>query len=246
MPIKDILVHVDVTPACRARVWVAANLSRRLDAYLIGVGTQEGGAAEERFATVLSEHGLQGEWRTIEDLVEPAIARLACGADLVVIGQPDPERLLVELTTPEDVILTCGRPVLVVPYEGQFEHVGNNVLIAWNGSRAATLAAHEALPLMTLAKAVTVLRIDPETEDETRRSNELARHLLRHGLAADTVITTRRDLALFDVVMTRALETSCDVVVMGAYGHSRWREMILGGMTQAMLRKMVLPVLMAH
>jgi nucleotide-binding universal stress UspA family protein len=246
VPIKDILVHVDTTPACRARVWLAVRLARRFDAYLLGVGTQEGGAAEERFAAMLTEHEVQGEWRTITGLIEPSIAGLACSVDLVIIGQPDPDRLLVELATPEDVILACGRPVLVVPYNGAFDHLGERVLVAWNGSREATQAAHDALPLMAMAQAVTVLRVDPETEEDKELSAELVRHLVRHGLPATAALTKRHNLALFDLVMTRAIDADSDLIVMGAYGRSRWREMILGGMTRDMLNKMSLPVLMAH
>ena len=161
MPIKDILVHVDTTPACRARVWLAGKLGRQFDAYLIGVGTQAGGAAEERFAAVLSECAIQGEWRTVMGSIEPSITQLACAADLVILGQPDPDRLVVELSAPEDVLLGCGRPVLIVPYEGEFDHVGEKVLIAWNASREATQAAHDALPLMAAATAVSVLYVDP-------------------------------------------------------------------------------------
>jgi nucleotide-binding universal stress UspA family protein len=195
---------------------------------------------------MLSEHRVQGEWRTVTGLIEPSIAGLACAADLVIIGQPDPDRLLVELTAPEDIILSCGRPVLVVPYNGAFEHVGDRVLVAWNGSREATQAVHDALPLMAMAKGITVLRVDAETEEDKELSAELVRHLMRHGLPAEAALTKRHNLALFDLVMTRAIGADSDLIVMGAYGHSRWRQMILGGMTRDMLNKMSLPVLMAH
>jgi len=170
---------------------------------------------------------------------------LAAGADLVVLSQPDPDRLLAEFNTPEDVILACGRPVLMVPYQGDFDHVGERVLAAWNGTREATRALHDATPLMTTATAVTVLSVDPRTEaDDSRKA--LIHHLGRHGLAASPEATERRDRGIAEIIKARAVELGCDLVIMGAYSHSRLWEMVLGGATQDMLNSMTLPVLIAH
>jgi len=121
--------------------------------------------------TLLAQEELPGEWRTIIGLLATGVTKLAAGADLVVLSQPDPDRLLAEFNTPEDVILACGRPVLMVPYQGDFDHVGERVLAVWNGTREATRALHDATPLMTTATAVTVLSVDPRTEaDDSRKA----------------------------------------------------------------------------
>jgi len=245
LPIRDILVHVDTSSSCRTRLWLAGQLARRFEADVLGIGSAAAGAAEERFMASLSHFELRGEWHTAEGLIAPSVTAMAAAADLVVIGQPDPDRLLVELNTPEDVIIACGRPVLVVPYVGDFGNAGDRVLVAWNGTREATRAVHDAVPLMSTSKAVTVLSVNSQPKDDTDRDG-LVQHLVRHGLPATTELIEQSNLAVADIVKSRAAELSCDLVVMGAYGHSRLREMILGGMTRDMLNSMTLPVLMSH
>lgn len=245
MSIRDILVHVETSSSCRARLWLAGQLARQFDAHLLGIGSETAGAAEERFAALLSRLELQGEWHTAEGLVVPCVTEMAGAADLVVLGQPDPDRLLVELNAPEDVILACGRPVLVVPYVGDFATVGDRVLVGWNGTREATRAVHDAIPLMSTSTAVTVLSVDPPLDDVTD-SEALVQHLIHHGLPAVAELSDKRDRTVADAVRSRAAELGCDLIIMGAYGHSRLREMLLGGMTHDMLQVMTLPVLMAH
>jgi len=191
--IKDILVHVDTSPACSARVVLAAALAHRFGAALTGIfilpsreflelmandaaitlalnlTDLERAAAklEDEFWNLLRRRGLTGEWYAAHDVAAPCIIGRGRTADLVILGQRDPEHSAI-LEAPEEVILACGRPVLVVPYAGHFEHVGRDVLIAWNGSREATLAMHEALPLMAASSAVTTMTVgvgdDPRAE----------------------------------------------------------------------------------
>lgn len=164
MSVADILVHVDTSPACRARLWLAAQLARRFDAYLIAVGAEEAALGEDRFMAMLSEENLRGEWQTAIGMVASYVTRQACAADLVVLGQHDPYRVGA-LDAPEDVILACGRPVVVVPYAGEFDRVGEAVLVAWKESREATRAVHDALPHIAMSKAVTIVSVNPEGAD---------------------------------------------------------------------------------
>ncbi|HEX7970346.1 MAG TPA: universal stress protein [Stellaceae bacterium] len=271
LSIKDILIHVDTSPAYSRRLRLAIALAQRCDAALIGAyvlpspdvmtlasdGTttaalaaylasleQEATAAEDRFRAMLSNEGLRGEWRKGRGSVAACLADWARAADLVVLGQEDPD-LALALDAPEDVILGCGRPVLVVPYAGEFDRVGEQALVGWNGSPEATRAVHDALPLLAMSKATTILSVDPD-EDEAERSEELVRHLARHGLRAAAETQESRERAVADVLMSEAGALGCDLIVMGAYGHSRLHETILGGVTRDMLRRMTLPVLMAH
>jgi nucleotide-binding universal stress UspA family protein len=244
--IKDILVHADTTASCRIRLWVAAYLGHRFNAYLTGVGSEEAGVPDGRFMRMLADEGLPGEWRTATGSVEAMVTRLACAADLVILGQPDPDRLLVELAAPEDVILACGRPVMVVPYTGEFAHVGESVLAAWNAGREATRAVHDALPLLTTSNAVTLLWVNAATEQDVELGDGMVRHLARQGVDAKLDLAKSRALSVAEVVLSQAADRDSDLIVMGAYGHSRLRETIVGSTTRDMLRSMTLPVLMAH
>ena len=134
---------------------------------------------------------------------------------------------------PEELALGVGRPVLVVPRYGTFETVGERVLIAWNGSREATRAVHDAIPLLQLATKVTVLSIDPDAHTGRRvPSADIALHLARHGVTAEAASDVGVDIGVGDLLLSRAADLGVDLIVMGAYGHSRVREMVLGGATR--------------
>jgi nucleotide-binding universal stress UspA family protein len=170
-------------------------------------------------------------------------------ADLTVVGQgidlKDAPHDLAFL--PEELALGVGRPVLVVPRYGTFETFGERVLIAWNGSREATRAVHDALPLLTRATKVTVLSIDPEPDSGARvPSADITLHLARHGVSAEADSTVALDMAVGDMLLSRAADLGANLLVMGAYGHSRVREMVLGGATRHILQHMTVPVLMSH
>jgi nucleotide-binding universal stress UspA family protein len=246
MPITSILVYVDTTPASDDRVELAARLAQRCDAYLSGAGLEEAALGpRERFERRLRQDQLQGEWQTIIGLATSYVARHAAAHDLVVIGQRNPD-VSTGLDAPADVVLGCGRPVLVIPYAGSNQKLDGHALIAWNGSREAKRAVQDALPLMALCDQVTVLCVNPEEDADIELEGELVTHLARHGLTALAESTTAMSAFVADAVLTRANQLNANIVVMGAYGHSRLRETILGGTTHDMLRDMTRPVLMSH
>ena len=188
-----------------------------------------------RFHEATRRRGIQGEWRVdTGDII--GITKLhARYADLTIVGQgidlkdaPYDLRFL-----PQELALGVGRPVLVVPRYGTFDTVGERVLVAWNGSREATRAVHDALPILKLATTVTVLSIDPERDTGERMpSADIALHLARHGVAAEGMSTLGLDISVGDLLLSRAADLGADLIVMGAYGHSRVREMVLGGATR--------------
>jgi nucleotide-binding universal stress UspA family protein len=198
----------------------------------------------QRFKGMLDRQDVSGEWHVVAEAALSQLELRAKASDLVILGQHDPDEPA-GLKHPEAVILACGRPALVVPYVGQFHQVGDNVLIAWNGSRESARAAHDALPLMPWSGAVTVLSV--ETEDAAMPlGSDLAGHLQRHGLKVTAERTVSDELSVADAILSRAADFGSDLIVMGAYGHSRLREWILGGATRDILRSMTVPVLMAH
>jgi nucleotide-binding universal stress UspA family protein len=147
------------------------------------------------------------------------------------------------------VALLTGRPIFVVPYTGTFTNIGRKVLVGWDASREATRAVHDAMPLLAGASSVTVITIDAkETEDGHGEipGADIALHLARHGVSANVERTVSADVGIGNTLLSRANDLEADLLVMGAYGHSRVHELLLGGATRTVLAGMTLPVLMAH
>jgi nucleotide-binding universal stress UspA family protein len=183
------------------------------------------------------------ETRRSEEDTYSALCSQARYADLIVLGQSNPDArtegaLLQDL--PEYVALHCGRPVLVVPYTGSYSTLGKRVLIAWNGSVEAARAVAAALPLLQRATRVAVAMFDA-----TETGGEIVRYLERHGVRAD-VLHTPGPVDIGNAILSCAANIDADLLVMGCYGQSRFREMMLGGASRTVLASMTLPVLMAH
>jgi len=182
--------------------------------------------------------------------VVAAVAHARC-ADLAVIGQPDPDQpdfeFLEELA--ETVALSAGRPALIIPYVAPVASLGQRVLIAWDGGREASRAVADALPLLSRAKRVTVVVIDSEAEGriaDTAATSRLVDYLHSHGIDARVDHSNVTDISAGEQLLSQAADLGVDLIVMGAYAHTRLRELILGGVTRTMLRSMTAPVLMSH
>ena len=205
----------------------------------------------DAFEHAANLRGLSAEWRVAAVGAESDPALHARYVDLTILGQLDPDRGDADLIRPrpELVALASGRPVLVVPYAGHFETVGRRVLIGWNATREATRAVNDAMPMLTAADLVTVLTIDaregPDAHGELPGA-DISLHLARHGVKATIERTVAAGIPAGDVLLSRAADLGADLLVIGAYGHSRVRELLLGGATRSILRSMTLPVLMSH
>jgi nucleotide-binding universal stress UspA family protein len=203
-------------------------------------------AVEARFRERLQLEGVAGEWRQIEGAATEEVALHARYADLVIVSQdhpdgsqPDADAII------ERVLFSAGRPVLIVPHTTQVETVGRRVLIGWNASREATRAVHDALPLIARADAVTVLTVSRRgASDEPGAA--LALHLARHGIKVQVEHTVAAGMNTSDIMLNTAANLPADLLIVGGYGHSRFRELVLGGVTRTLLRRMTLPVLMSH
>jgi nucleotide-binding universal stress UspA family protein len=205
----------------------------------------------EVFEHIASLHGVSAEWREIPEGADADPAVHARYADLAILGQLDPDSGEPDMIRPrpEQVALASGRPILVVPYAGNFPDLGRRVVIGWNASREAARAVNDAMPLLTAAEIVSILTIDPR--EGPRAHGELpgadiSLHLARHGVKAEIERTVSADLPVGEALLSRAADLGADLLVMGAYGHSRARELLLGGATRSLLRSMTLPVLMSH
>lgn len=209
---------------------------------------------EASFRAAARRAGLTSDWETwpkkASDLAALVTER-ARYADLTVLGQADAAHPFFDALAklPETVMLGSGRPVLIVPYAGRIDRVGTRVFVAWSGTREAARAVADAIPMLRGASAVTVAAIGslPGAEhNEGRLTADVARHLARHGIQARTEHFTAPDIETGELILSRAADLDCDLIVMGGYGHSRTRELILGGVTRTILRYMTMPVLMSH
>ncbi len=206
---------------------------------------------EAAFRDRLRRDGLQGEWRQVEGRTGETVALQGRYADIVVFGQAEPRAAVAGRVAelPASALMTCGRPLLLVPYAGEFPVVGQNVLVGWNASAEAARALNDALPILQCARKVTVLSINPRRGiggDGDVPAADIALHLARHGITAEAAHTVATDIAEGDALLSYAADIGADLLVTGMYGRSRLREMVFGGVTRSLLTEMTIPVLMAH
>ena len=202
--------------------------------------------AEQEFRERTAKAAVSSEWRPVGGDPAKAVTTSAHYADIAIVGQTDPDDSRRLDGFADSVVLGAGGPVLVWPYAGSFDLDPATVVLAWNGTREAKRALSDALPLLQRAKNVVVLGID--TDDGTHTpGTDICAHLARHGVKAEA----RHGLTSAEVDAGNALlnaisDVGARLLVMGAYGHHRVRELLLGGMTRDVLGHMTVPVLMSH
>jgi len=191
-----------------------------------------------------------GDWYSLSQPNISDIIRLARTADLVIMGQINPQMRGEPKYRPEDIIATCGRPVLVVPYIGTFDHVGRRVMVAWDGSREAARAVNDALPVIGAADTVTILTVrnqpKPAAERAKAQNDGIVRHLAQHGVSARMEETLRGENTVYDVLLSRAADYSIDLMVAGATHHWPLRDALIGSVSRGIFDFMTVPVLMSH
>lgn len=204
-----------------------------------------------RFRTECEAAGLKS-FEAVFDESEEAISlvRHAHCSDLTLVtqanpispGQPWAQAIV------EQVVLHSARPTLVLPCAGRFENIGTNVLVAWDDSREAARALSDATPLLLLAKRIQVVGWNEHGADDKTlrpRLDALQKWLMWHGIAAEVGVETTA-IPIAESMLSRAADIGADLIVMGAYGHARWTERVLGGATRGLLASMTVPVLMSH
>ena len=181
---------------------------------------------------------------------EETAALQARHADLSVLGRPEPANATPRFAlTFKSLLLQSGRPVMVVPNGAMLAFPPRRVVLAWQPTREATRALHDALPLLSRDSEIDVLMVDPQIA-EGRHGDEpgadIALHLARHGFQVRVVPLPRRDANEGITLLRHVAEVKADLLVMGGYGHSRWREVVLGGATRTVLHDANTPVLFSH
>ncbi|HYD94088.1 MAG TPA: universal stress protein [Noviherbaspirillum sp.] len=273
MSYKTILVHVDESSHASERIKIAAAIAMTENAHLIGTAVT--GASRylprgsvladvdprlsapldflqdrairglEEFESAVQMLGLPSfEKRLVDDEAGGGICLQARYADLVVIGQNDPQEAtpLVMPDFPQYVVLHCRRPVLLVPHDGRFDTIGKRVLVAWDASMEATRAVGDAIPLLRRAHTVEVATFNSDANRQP--GAEIAQYLKRHGIQTE-LLQRRTDGNVGAALLALAAELGCDLLIMGGYGHLRFREIVLGNATQTVLASMTIPVMMS-
>ncbi|MES2263305.1 MAG: universal stress protein [Pseudomonadota bacterium] len=291
MSYKSILVHVDDAPRVAERIRLAVALALQDDGHLVGVALtgisrmlyqhamlddqdpnlalhlsflrERANRALGEFAPMVQRLGLRDfEQRVVDDDAGDGLSLMARHADLVVIGQADPEHASTAAGSefPAQVLTQSGRAVLVVPYAGLPQPAGGGparrILVAWNASKEAARAVREALPLLKRADCVQIAVFDADTQRALHGESpgaDLLQFLARHGVDAEILVRQslrhgllKRPSGTGEALLSLAADQASDLLVLGAYGHSRFRETLLGGVTRTVLEAMTLPVLMAH
>jgi nucleotide-binding universal stress UspA family protein len=276
MGYKTILVYCDAGRGTAARLKVALGLAERFDAHVVGLHVRQAfqapaftdagpamdslyrtyetavkadeAMASAAFRDAVGSKGYSSEWRVADGYVEEIVAAQARYADLVVVGQAEPDSL--PSATPPDlaeqVTMSGERPVMIVPHIGVAKPPGKTVMLCWNDSREAMRAATAALPLLNAAEQTIVLVIDPRTDADHQPAADVAAWLARHGARVTIQRDTAADSDVGGVILSRAADNDADLIVMGIYGHSRMREWVLGGASRTLLASMTVPLLVSH
>jgi nucleotide-binding universal stress UspA family protein len=268
-----ILVHAEPGEVSSHRVEVAARLARTFEARLMGLGAETfdpllftgpaTGYAAGEWISIVQEQvdknltaaetafrrdaaGAEVTWRTAQDYPHYALVNTAHAADLIV-ASPGGERSTMQAADPADVVMSAGRPVLIVPEDGA-HFVGKSVVVAWKNSRECRRALADALPFLQRAEDVVVAAIaKPDTvELADRETADVVANLKRHGVEARAVVKAVTHDAAEKELDAIARDSTADLIVAGAYGHSRMREWAFGGVTKSLLRQPGRFVLLSH
>lgn len=232
-------------------VYVLPQFPSAVIADLLAENEKAARSAIERFEAAVKGSLLSVEPRLVTQSpleASAAFPAMARRYDLSVVMQSDIENganndILIEAT-----LFESGRPVIVVPYIQKEGLKLDRIVCCWDGSRAAARAVNDALPLLQKARAVELLIIANEKTGNERevRGVEIGSHLARHDIKVEVEILPAADIDVASAVLSRVADCSASMIVMGGYGHSRFREFILGGATRGVLDTMTVPVFISH
>jgi nucleotide-binding universal stress UspA family protein len=268
---RDLLVHVDGSPAGRRRVQFAVGLAKRMSARLSGLHVTPSVEVPPRYkpsrvdqaateisaklaldaraaAMIFREEAADACWfEAAGDMVQ-GISDKARYADVVILGQYEwqgaPERHPLPIAHP--VVLRCGRPVLVVPADVQPSAFAS-IAVAWDGSREAVRAVHDALPLLRMSRSVEIVTmIAPSAEGKDADAKSLSAHLANHGIEVGTNVLQLKTPAEHESLRKHLEQGHYDLLVMGGYSHAMWLEFIFGGATHSILMSSRIPILVSH
>lgn len=208
---------------------------------------------KQDFEEAMTKEGLPHDFHQIDartPVIGDEVIAFGRSADLIMLSATNPEEITgVERDFIEQVVMSAGRPVIVLPFNGNAAISTKEIVLGWDGGREAARAAFDALPLLKLAGKVRVVRVDPQKDPNLRGSvpgADLAESLARHGVKAEAQGFPTEGQDEGQALIRCADDCGAGLIVMGAYGHSRLAEFIFGGATRFVLTRMTRPVLMSH
>jgi nucleotide-binding universal stress UspA family protein len=206
--------------------------------------------AVDRFEAATRAAGVSAETRLLDASMAGAsdlFGRIARRFDIAVVGQAHGEQGASEELLIEGALFGSGRPVIIVPHTHTRPMVLDRIMVCWDGSRPASRAIGDAVPLLERAKSIEIVVVTGERDKSGEiTGTNMKRHLARHGITTEIKRVAAGNVGVQGAILTYAADCGADFIVMGAYGHSRLREFILGGVTRSILKSMPVPVLMSH
>jgi len=258
MAYKDILVYLDPTSATQDRLRLAVAMAQAHGARLTGVDASSeaalGGAWGDwasrigpEFEAAIKEAALVGRFVATSAAVAVGGEYGHC-VDLIIAPRPEGEaRALIRSEIPDGTLLASGAPMLTLPNDWKLSSVGENIVIAWNSSREAIRAVHDAMPLLVRAKKVTIFTFSARESALHATSEMLADHLHRHGVVAQiSDWPNTGEMSALEALFASLDTQDADLIVAGAFGHSPLFESLFGGVSTDMMRQPTVPILMSH
>lgn len=213
-------------------------------------GERQASAAFETFTQAAKNAGVSfgtQSFQAVPGTAGDIFGEVARRYDLTIVGQPDPEKPNFDDVGVEGALFGSGRPMIVVPYIHQGPVKLERIAVCWDGSRAAARAIGDAMPILKKAKAVDIIMVTKErAKSDDMPGADLATHLARHGLPVELRRLSAGNMDVFYSILSYVADAGTDLIVMGGYGHSRLREIVLGGVTRGILKSLTLPALMSH
>ena len=261
--LKDITVYLDQAPSCQNRLEAAITLAKQHGAHLTGLFVYSSLRSEqselpssetrEMFQQQTAESEVAAEWLEV-DLgysqtgVAEMIGYYASFTDLLVVSQPltaDREKQFTVITSPERLLVSSGRPVLIIPSSGYLPPLGERVMVAWKAGPKASRAMHDAMPLLQAAKSVSMVSVGQATfsPDEGER---LSRYLALHNVSADMALIPTGELSVGDTLLNQVSDDKIDLLVLGVHIMTRRGRLDMGAVCRHLLGQMTVPMLLSH
>jgi nucleotide-binding universal stress UspA family protein len=267
MGIRDILVHLDNSAASAVRLDVAIAYARKHGARLRGLylithyfyepralgEKADSEKAELMFAAKTAEAGIKAEWlfqdcSVMGSNVSELVTLHAYFTDMIIIGQSDLTAPAMNIPTDlaERIIMSSGRPVLIVPYSGKFQNAGDRIMIAWKTGRESIRAVNDSLPHLHKAQSIVIVEGNTTSENSEDSLKAISSFLLNHDIKVALEFINSGSFPIGDMLLNNVCEKKIDLLVMGAFAPNRRGTLEMSPVARHVLKHLTAPVLMSH